>query len=163
MNNTFELSRFKRYAPWAKMIKKELVNKLSIQFEERHVSNDIWFSILTGFYAKNVYADIRAIYCLSIRSGSLEMTINKENIDERFDAACKVNSFLFKHDKSHCRINLWDYSYFYLHFNLKSYIHIIKKIWISYKGHNKRILYILDMFCALSNKMIDKLKCFKNS
>jgi hypothetical protein len=38
--------------PWAKLIKKDLIDRHNISFEEILASNDINFSVKTGYYAQ---------------------------------------------------------------------------------------------------------------
>lgn len=57
--------------PWGKMVKRELIDKYNIKFEESLVANDFRFSIMTGYYASSVYYDERVLYCLTERRGSL--------------------------------------------------------------------------------------------
>lgn len=147
-NSTFENSRFKRYSPWAKLISRIFIEKHNISFEERKASNDIWFSILSGYHAKNVYADITPIYCLTIRKGSLEMTINHSLYEERFSAACNVNDFLYKNNLNKYHFNLWRYLIVYRRFGIKLFIRKFFEICIHYKSHYD--ILIKDLYLIIS-------------
>lgn len=146
-NKSFENSRFKRYSPWAKMISRDFINKYNLLFEERKASNDILFSILSGFYAKNVYADSTPIYCLTIRRGSLEMTINHSLYEERFSAACNVNNFLYKNNLIKYHFNLWRYLIVYRRFGIKLFIR--KFIDICKNYNHKYDILIKDLFSII--------------
>jgi len=65
-------------APWAKMIKRELVERQNILFDETSVANDVMFSCLLGHYAATVKAVDEIIYTLThIRPSLLERLSQK--------------------------------------------------------------------------------------
>jgi len=68
---------------WSKLIKRELVNRYCILFDETYISNDVTFSYLIGFYANSIYADPRALYCYTIRKGSIRH--NKLTLENYLD------------------------------------------------------------------------------
>jgi len=78
-----DLLRYKNTIPWAKIIKKNIVEKYDIIFDETSISNDVTFSYLVGFYAKNICADKRALYCNTVRQGSIQYT--NQNIENKLD------------------------------------------------------------------------------
>ena len=80
------LLRYKRGEPWAKLIKRELVQKHHIQFEETIKHNDHMFSYLVGHYAQDIKVDKREIYCVTTRKGST----SQNNSSEALLAAIKV-------------------------------------------------------------------------
>ena len=152
-NSTFENSRFKRYSPWAKLISRIFIEKHNISFEERKASNDIWFSILSGYHAKNVYADITPIYCLTIRKGSLEMTINHSLYEERFSAACNVNDFLHNINHYKYRINLWSYLIVYRHFGMKL---LLRNLIDICRNYNNSYIELFGDFYKIIHEIINK-------
>lgn len=70
--------RYKRDAPWSKFIKKSIVDRNNIKFEESIISNDVKFSYLTDYYAKSTHPDNRAIYCVTTREGSTSLSRSRE-------------------------------------------------------------------------------------
>jgi len=68
---------------WSKIIKRDLVNKYCISFDEVYISNDVAFSYFAGFYANSICADPRALYCNTIRQGSIRH--NKLTIENCLD------------------------------------------------------------------------------
>lgn len=70
--------RYKFGEPWSKMVKKSLIEKYNIRFDETPIHNDTTFSYLIGFYAKDISVDNRAAYCITVRSGSITKSITEE-------------------------------------------------------------------------------------
>jgi len=58
-----KLLRYIFVVAWGKLIKKILIDKYSIKFEEIRISEDISFSYLCGNFAKSIKADSRELYC----------------------------------------------------------------------------------------------------
>lgn len=56
---------------WGKLIKKELIDRFAIRFEEVKYSNDAYFSGLIGVFAKCIYVTNEVIYKVTEREGSL--------------------------------------------------------------------------------------------
>lgn len=63
--------RFNFTEPWAKMIRRELVQNHRILFDEVQVCNDYFFSVKTGHYARKIDVDSTKLYVLTHRPGSL--------------------------------------------------------------------------------------------
>lgn len=56
---------------WGKLVKKSLVDKYNIRFDETRWSNDSYFALSVGIYAKDIYVEDRIAYILTQRDGSL--------------------------------------------------------------------------------------------
>lgn len=95
-DNGFRL-RVAHYVPWGKMIKKEMVDKYNITFDEVPASNDIVFCTKTGLAAKKIDVDNHIIYCIYVTEGSLTRTKNLKNFSSRFYAFCRCNDVLKQH------------------------------------------------------------------
>ena len=50
--NEFDPLRYKSQPPWTKMVKMSLINQYHIMFDETPASNDVWYSVQVGFYAR---------------------------------------------------------------------------------------------------------------
>ena len=92
--------RTRYYAPWAKMIKKCLVEKYDIRFEEIMYANDAFFSIYVGFYAKKIEAIDTVLYVVTAREGSLtsELCKKPDELRTRADVAFRSDRFLLQHN-----------------------------------------------------------------
>ena len=91
------LLRYKFGEPWAKMIKKELIDKYSIKFDEIIVHNDTTFSLLVGHYAQNIAIDNHAIYCVTTRKNSISYAFTDSKLLVRIDVFSKVDCFYTEH------------------------------------------------------------------
>lgn len=110
-----DFMRYRSNVPWAKMIRRELVEMNSIQFSEVPAANDLFFSAVSGYYAKQVLIDFTVIYDWKVRkSGSITSTVSKRSILSKLDQASKKNEFLWsKGEKAWCT-NLFTASYWRL-------------------------------------------------
>lgn len=96
--------RFLSNVPWAKMIRRELIEKNAIKFSEVPAANDMFFSAVSGYYAKDVIIDFTVVYDWKVRkSGSITSTVSKRSVLSKLDQAAKKNVFLWdKGEKSWC-------------------------------------------------------------
>lgn len=110
-----DFMRYRSNVPWAKMIRRDIVEKNSIQFSEVPAANDLFFSAVSGYYAKKVLIDFTVIYDWKVRkSGSITSTVSKRSILSKLDQASKKNEFLWsKGEKAWCT-NLFTASYWRL-------------------------------------------------
>jgi glycosyltransferase involved in cell wall biosynthesis len=95
--DTESLIRYKWHMPWGKMIKAEFINKRNIRFDEVTVSNDAMFSLIAGYSASSIGIINHAIYCVTLRKGSLTNVMTKEVLITRYIVALRCNEFCRKH------------------------------------------------------------------
>lgn len=62
--------------PWCRLVRREMLETNHIRFEESIIHNDTLAAYMSGYYAKKVIADDRAIYCVTERQGSLSSAIS---------------------------------------------------------------------------------------
>jgi glycosyltransferase involved in cell wall biosynthesis len=86
--------RYNWPSPCGKMIRMQLITEHKIRFEETHAANDVMFSLLTGYYAKNVKAVDATIYCVTTRDGSLTTTSSLQNLTDRIEVSARYNKFV---------------------------------------------------------------------
>jgi glycosyltransferase involved in cell wall biosynthesis len=93
------LLRYRHTSVWARLHKTELIRKYCISFDEVMIANDVTFAYLTGFYASSIHADIRILYCTTIRQGSIRHT--KESIEMKIDNfyVCGKRYLFYKKNK----------------------------------------------------------------
>ena len=100
--------------PSSKLIKRELINKNNIKFEETRIHNDTKFSYMVGFHAKEIKVDHRAIYCLTERSNSVSKNTSYQAQLTRTRIFAEKNRFLKEHQISAFDgILIWPFNYFY--------------------------------------------------
>lgn len=79
--------------PWCKMVKKEIILKNQITFDETNIHNDTKYSYLVGFYCKSAHIDERAIYCVTDRIGSVSKRVSADRLIARTMVFSTANSF----------------------------------------------------------------------
>jgi len=89
--------RFLFGEPWCKLIKREVITKNNIKFDETIINNDTTFSYMVGYYAKNVAVDKRSLYCYTIRSGSVSRLIDKKRLFTKIDVFGRSELFFRSH------------------------------------------------------------------
>jgi len=92
-----KLVRLRHCQPWGKMIKREFVEKHQFRFEEVEFSNDYYFSMCIGYYAREIAASNLVLYIYTTREGSLTCGYCKktDELRTRADVAFRVEK-LFK-------------------------------------------------------------------
>jgi len=133
--------RFKIMVPWGKFVKREIVIKNNIQFDETKVGNDAWFSLQVGYNAQKVAVDDFVIYNWMVREGSITSHKNLESVMIHFNLATRMNRFKESHGLSQYRTNLFAYIPM-LHRAGMSYVQASK---LSFVKTSKRHL-LMDLF-----------------
>ncbi len=128
-----EWLRYESTVPWGKFIKKELVDKFEIMFDQVPAGNDVMFSLKTGHYANEVYIDNIIIYkWYFYQKGSITSLISKSTADSKFSVALNRLAFLKEINKVKYRSNLFiGYIPFYMKVGYsfyKSYNIVYRKI-----------------------------------
>ena len=89
--------RYHNPIPTSKMLRNSFLKEKNIRFEEIRASNDSMFSLLSGYYAHSIFADVRKTYCGTIRRGSLTQTKNRENTYCRYAEMVREYVFFREH------------------------------------------------------------------
>lgn len=111
-----EWLRYRYYPPWGKLINAELIITNSINFDETIASEDVMFSLRSGYYAKSIEVIDSALYCVTAREGSLTNTVSYEMLLARYIVVLTYNQFLVQHGKGRFRTV---YVLYYLCISLK--------------------------------------------
>lgn len=89
-----------RYAfgePWAKLVKREIIEKNQISFEETKIHNDTRYSYLVGYYSQSIAVDRRALYCVTERKGSVSKQRTAESWIITTQVFANANRFFREH------------------------------------------------------------------
>lgn len=89
-----EYIRYNWPVPWAKMIKRTLIKKHNILFDEVVAANDAYFSLLSGFYADDIDVCNDSVYVVTVVKGSLSKRRDYNVIKSRFLVSLRSNKFL---------------------------------------------------------------------
>lgn len=117
------------FVPWGKMIKRQLIDKNNLRFEEVVAANDALFSVMAGIKACTVKAYNECIYVSTIRKDSLFSLDTKERLESRIAVGKKINQ-INKRYKLKYRCNI--------------YMHIIKIKKISKEEYKKNLYTYLS-------------------
>lgn len=98
--------RTRHFVPWGKIIRRDLVNRHSIRFDEVKYSNDCYFSVCSGFYANTIEVSDSVLYYKTDRPGSLasDLCTKPDELRIRANVAFRIDRFLFNHDMCRERI-----------------------------------------------------------
>jgi len=95
--------RFMYCPTWGKMIKRDLINKFNIRFEEIRYSNDVFFSLLVGYHAETIKVVNKVLYVLTSRPDSLAANYCSKPNELRIRAEVHYRSDLFLHQHQMCK------------------------------------------------------------
>lgn len=85
--------KYRFVGPISKLIRKAMVDKNQIVFDEVMHSNDVMFSIKTAFYSKQIAAAAAAVYCTVRNNTSLTSLVNADSYRQRISVW--INRYLF--------------------------------------------------------------------
>lgn len=91
------LLKFKCGEPWAKIIKKKVIDDNKIAFEESIIHNDHRFGYMVGYHAKQIAVDKRALYCVTTRKSSVSKNTSNEAILTRIRIFGEAERFIKNH------------------------------------------------------------------
>ncbi len=129
------------WAPWSRMIKRELLEKNNILFPNLYVAEDMDFAYKTIYYANKICVENKYLYNYFLHEGSLTSYKNSQRrIDNYFESIKLLKQFLEKNNilKKHRNEFIYFKLYNYLatygvlinskeNFNKEYYKRIIKK------------------------------------
>ena len=95
--------RAKIPVPWGKMIKRSLIVKHDIRFDEVLYSDDNYFSLLTGYYADKIKVVNEVLYVVTFRPNSImaNYCCNPGELEQRIEVAFRCDKFMLRN--SFCR------------------------------------------------------------
>lgn len=88
---------YKFYAPWSKLISRNLINKYRIEFDDGVGGEDNIFSLKTAFYAQKYSVCANTIYCVTESKESLTACYSNQVLINHFNAMSRYNDFLEEH------------------------------------------------------------------
>lgn len=106
--------RYGMWTPWSRMVKREMICKHNLRFEEVPTGNDMMFCLLCSKYAKNIVAEQEIVYnYLKPIGRSLTNAYSKqiESLEPKVDrtfrrlALYKEVNYIFKPDHIHTRFH----------------------------------------------------------
>lgn len=86
--------RFNFSPPWSKLVKRDLVERHGIKFDETKVANDVMFSAKIGNHAQQIIASRKKIYAVRQMAGSITSVVSEENFRIRFDVWVELINYM---------------------------------------------------------------------
>lgn len=102
-------TRLYHVVPWAKMVRRSLVDEHNIRFDEVIAANDMYFSTQVAYYAKAFHVDARSIYVVTTRKGSLANRWNYDILKSRYVVGLRRNQFLKQRGLSKYQVSVMVY------------------------------------------------------
>lgn len=118
-------TRLYHVVPWAKMVRRSLVEEHNIRFDEVMAANDVYFSTQVAYYSKSFHADARPIYVVTTRKGSLANRWNYNILKSRYVVGLRRNQFLKQHGLSKYQVSVMMYLQKALEMNFSTLVEFI--------------------------------------
>lgn len=94
-----EKLRLTHYVPWGKVIKRELVRKNNITFDQTIIANDGVFSLKIGKSANKIAASKEVVYCVYLRKNSLTRIKDANKLRVRCEVYARYYHLLTNSEK----------------------------------------------------------------
>ena len=101
--------RLRYSSPCAKMVRKELVDRHHLRYDEVIAGNDRYFSVLSGYYAKKIEAEDTVVYVATVTAGSLTQRHEYEVMYSRLKVLVRCNYFLRQHHLGKYQISIMNW------------------------------------------------------
>lgn len=131
--------RYCMYVPWSKLIKRDLIVKNNIKFDETIVSNDIMFSVKAGKIAKDILVVDDEIYCVTENEKSLTSIKDPKRFDIRVDIFIRYYQYLSEEERKWIGISP-------LPLILEGRNYGVKKIFYTFKKMKKNNVKVIKYF-----------------
>ena len=83
--------------PWCKMVKRDIIERYQISFEETSIRNDVRYSYLVGHYASKIIVDNRQLYCVTTRNNSVSRGVGRQASLDELKVFAGWKKFLMDH------------------------------------------------------------------
>ena len=84
-------------SPCCKMVSHDLVEREQLRYDEMRASNDMYFSLTSGYYAKKIEAVDKVTYIATVNKGSLTKRVDYEVVRARLIGMMRCNRFKREH------------------------------------------------------------------
>lgn len=111
------------HVPWAKMVRKSLIDRHNLRYDEVVASNDEFFSLLSGYYAESVQAVDTIVYHVTVSTGSLTKRLDKAVVLSKFGVHLRCNKFVKQHGLPEYQKSIMNEWYHSMRFGFKPFFH----------------------------------------
>lgn len=137
-------------SPCAKMVSHDLVKRHNILYDEVLASNDTYFSMLTGYYAKTIEADSTEVYIATVSRGSLTRRRDFAVVLSRYQVALRYNKFLKEHKLGDRQKSVAIFFYNARTYGVKA---LFKMLWLAMKYRQNLFIGANHWTSSLSNTL----------
>ena len=88
-----QLLRYQHSEPWCKLVRRDLIERNGLAFDESLILNDVRFSYCVGHHATKVMVDERVCYCVCDRQRSVGKRISSERKKDYTRVMAEANRF----------------------------------------------------------------------
>lgn len=138
--------------PCCKMISHELVERERIKFDEIRASNDSYFSLVSGYYARKIEAINKITYVATVNKGSLTQRRDFDVIKSRLYSKLKCNQFLRRKGLRKYQKSVMSYLFEARNFSLRQQFEMWKMLIIYKQNPFIGWRHWLETICALHKK-----------
>ncbi len=86
--------RYQYVSPCSKLVRRELVARNNICYDNTQVANDVMFAVKCGYFAGRIAAADTVIYCITEGTGTLTTAATPESMDVRIRVFMEMYRFL---------------------------------------------------------------------
>ena len=141
--------------PWGKMIRRDLVIRQDIKFDEVLAANDVMFSTKVGYYAQKFTTDYRSVYVVTTRCSSLANRLDLPVIQSRFNVAIKRNIFVRQKNMKNYEGSIMIYLYQASNFGVKVFFSFL---WKAIKNRQNLFLGMGNWLKTYKSMLLNKKK-----
>ncbi len=119
-------------SPCSKMVSHEFVDRHHFRYDEVLASNDVYFSLLTGYHASKIAAVDKITYTATVSKGTLTKRRDYDVIYARFIVNLRYNKFVKEHNFSQYQRSIMFFLFQASRFGIKKMLELIRLL-IRYK------------------------------
>ena len=100
VNKIINQYRAQMYVPWGKMVKRDVMVKHDIRFDEVMYADDAYCSLQIGYYARKIQVVNRVLYVVTSRPDSQmsDFCLKPNELKLRAEAAFRMDKFMLQND-----------------------------------------------------------------
>lgn len=161
--NSVDNLKYQYLEPFGKFVKKDVLKKNEIYFEEVLYSNDTIFSIKIAYHVKSVCVDDEKVYCVNVERNSLTNVITREAMWERINVFIRANRLMDKYGVTGHKLSFIQYIVMARYFGVSEVFRVLT--YLIYKKQNifngvfdvaKKVFYRFDPEYVYHSKMMKK-------
>lgn len=121
-------------SPCCKMVRHDMVKEYRLKYDEVTASNDMYFSMLCGYYAKKIEAIDYITYIATVSRGTLTKRRDYAVISARYYVNLRYNSFLKRHGYSQYQRSILNYALILCKMGFKTAFETIKLLFLYHQN-----------------------------